>query len=276
MKLNELYLLIGLPDGVVALLNEYEEKRTCEIPPEINVKLFCRQTWADGVEELKAFLGDDPYSMKILWEQLNFVCTYSYEEYVKRGISMEIFKDTFGFITRFVAGTKDADNKYRYDWAWWFQRQVTLQEFRIGSLEYEFVEEENHRTIEVHIPADADMAFGALCKSVRDFIIFESKYMPEWRSVAITTNTWMIMPELEEFLPADSKILGFKSLFDIDSVDYEQTWYMGWIFPGYSKIDQSLPERTTLHRKLKEHLLSGKRFGIASGHLVIDRIDICM
>ena len=82
------------------------------------------------------------------------------------------------------------------------------------------------------------------------------------------------MPELEEFLPAGSKILGFKSLFEIDSVDYEQSWYMGWIFPGYSKIDQNLPERTTLHRKLKEHLMSGKKFGIASGHLVIDRIEM--
>lgn len=110
MTLSELYLLIGLPDGVIAQLNEYEENRTSEIPPEIKEKLFCRQTWAGGVEKLKAFLGEDSYSMKILWEQLNLVCTYSYEEYVKRGISMEIFKDTFGFITRFVAGTKDTDN----------------------------------------------------------------------------------------------------------------------------------------------------------------------
>ena len=33
MTLSELYLLIGLPDGVIAQLNEYEENRTCEIPP---------------------------------------------------------------------------------------------------------------------------------------------------------------------------------------------------------------------------------------------------
>jgi len=32
--------------------------------------------------------------------------------------------------------------------------------------------------------------------------------------------------------------------------------------------------RFTLHRKLKEHLMSGKKFGIASGHLVIDRIEM--
>ena len=39
MTLSELYLLIGLPDGVIAQLNEYEENRTCEIPLDIKEKL---------------------------------------------------------------------------------------------------------------------------------------------------------------------------------------------------------------------------------------------
>ena len=43
---------------------------------------------------------------------------YSYEEYQKRGISDDIFAATFGFMTRFVSGTKDANGKYKYDWAW--------------------------------------------------------------------------------------------------------------------------------------------------------------
>ena len=33
-----------------------------------------------------------------------------------------------------------------------------------------------------------------------------------------------------------------------------------------------LPEKTTLRRKLKEHMLSGKKFGIAKGHLVLERV----
>ena len=40
-------------------------------------KLFRRYAWEEGVKELQAFLGEDPYCMKILWEQLHFVCTYS-------------------------------------------------------------------------------------------------------------------------------------------------------------------------------------------------------
>lgn len=272
MTNKELYELLQLPEGVIEQLKEYEATRKGDIPSELRKKLFCRESWDAGVKELQVCLGEDTYCMNVLWEQLNLVASYSYEEYIKRGISLSVFADTFGFITRFVSATKDAEGKYKYDWAWWFQRQVTLQEFRIGSLEYEFVEKDNHREVEVHIPSDAAMSKEALCQSVKDFLEFEKTYMSDWLGVPITTDTWMLMPELEEFLPENSNILTFKHLFDIDSVDYEQTWYMGWIFPGYSVADENLPEKTTLHRKLKEHLLSGKKFGIAKGHLVLERV----
>lgn len=272
----ELYELIKLPIGVIEQLKQYESHRKSDIPSEIREKIFIRECWDEGIKELQAYLGEDPYGINILWEQLNLVCSYSYDEYIKRGIPISIFAATFGFVTRFVSGTKDTNGKYKYDWAWWLQRQITLQEFRIGSLEYEFVESNGHREIEVHIPSDANMSIEALSKSVMNFLDFVEKYMADWRNVAITTFTWMLMPELEEFLPKESNILMFKSLFDIDYVDYEQNWYMGWIFPGYSEVNENLPEKTTLHRKLKEHLLSGKKFGIAKGHLVLNRVYLAV
>ena len=272
MTVNELCRLIELPQGVMVQLQECESERKDDIPSDIKEKLFKRETWDKGIEELKTFLGEDPYSMKILWEQLHLTCTYAYEEYIRRCIPLSVFADSFGFVTRFVTSTKDINGKYSYHWAWWLQRQITLQEFRIGSLEYEFVEEGGQRRIEIHIPSDADMKLESLCRSVMDFVEFQKKYFTEWKGVQMVTDTWMIMPELEDFLPADSKILGFKGLFDIDSVDYGQTWYMGWIFPGYEEVNENLPEKTTLQRRLKEHLLSGKKFGIAYGHLVMDRV----
>lgn len=154
----------------------------------------------------------------------------------------------------------------------WDDGVKELQEFRIGSLEYEFVDTNGHREVEVHIPSDADMSYEALSKSVKDFLEFEKEYMQDWVGVPLTTLTWMIMPELEEFLEEGSNILTFRRLFDIEFVDYNQNWYMGWIFPGYSEVNEELPEKTTLHRRLKEHLLSGKRFGVAKGHLVLERV----
>lgn len=272
MNNKELYKELNFPEGLVAQLNDYENHRSKVISSELKERLFNREKWDEAVKELQTFLGDDSYHINILWEQLNFVSSYTYDEYVKKGISIEIFKATFGFITRFVNGTKDKDGKYHYEWAWWFQRQVTLQEFRIDSLEFEYIEAWGKKSIEIHIPSDADMKIEVLKASIRKFLEFTKTYYPDWQNVEICTDTWMIMPELEELLPVDSKILAFKHLFDIDHVDYEQSWWMGWIYPGYSEINESLPERTTLHRNLKAHLLSGKKFGIAKGHVVLERV----
>ena len=123
MTSKELYELIKLPEGVIEQLSQYENNRKGDIPAEIKEKLFPRESWDGGIKELQAYLGEDPYCINILWEQLNFVSSYTYEEYVKRGISLQVFADTFGFVTRFITGTKDATGKYKYDWAWWLQRQ---------------------------------------------------------------------------------------------------------------------------------------------------------
>lgn len=125
----------------------------------------------------------------------------------------------------------------------------------------------DEREIAVHIPADADMSRLSVQKSLSDFYDFRNKYYEDWKDVKLTCDTWMLMPELQDFLEENSNIVAFQKLFDIEYIDREATWYMGWIFPGYSEIDDKLPEKTLLQRRLKKHLLEGNKFGIAKGHI---------
>ena len=71
-------------------------------------------------------------------------------------------------------------------------------------MEYEFVDEENNRRIEIHIPSDANMELETLCKSVVDFLEFEKKYFPNWVGVDLVTETWMVMPELDLVLSSNN------------------------------------------------------------------------
>ena len=169
--------------------------------------------------------------------------------------------------TRFLKEHYDTFGTYRYVWAWWFPRQMSLAEFRIGALEYEFVDGAE-REIAVHIPSDADMSAESIKRSLRDFNEFRDKYFEEWKGVKLTCDTWMLMPELQQFLKEDSNIVAFQKLFEIDTIDREATWYMGWIFPGCEKADDNLPEKTLLQRELKKFLLEGNVFGIAKGHII--------
>lgn len=265
MKMIELLELLEIPNEVKLELSSYD-KANSKMTDSIAYKLLQRNLWDEGIKELQEILGEDPNGIKILWELLNIVADYSYKEYTKRDISENFFVATMKFCTRFLNEYYQTYNSYKFVWAWWFPRQISLKEFRIGALEYEFVDSEE-KEIAVHIPSDANLHKESVLQSLNDFFEFRKLYYPEWENVKLTCDSWMLMPELKELLGKDSNIVAFQNLFEIDSIDNDATWYMGWIFPGYEEINESLPEQTRLQRRMKEHLLAGKRFGIAKGHL---------
>lgn len=267
MEHIELYRLLDIPDEVVKQLAAYGSERNRNVPDAVIDKILERSKWDEGIKELQEFLQDDPDGFKILWELLDIVRRYSYEEYKKRNISMDIFTATMKFCTRFLNEHYRTYQTYKFVWAWWLPREISLNEYRIGALEYEFVDAEE-REIAVHIPSDADLRKESVAQSLLAFHEFRKQYYPEWESVTLTCDTWMLVPDLKELLPEDSNVIAFQNLFEIDQVNHDETWYFGWIFPGINTVDESLPEKTTLQRNLKKYLLDGKKLGIAKGHLV--------
>lgn len=263
---SALYEILELPQEVVDSLNAYEAERMTELPDDLYRKLFVREQWEEGVKELQSYLGDDPMGMKILWEQLHIVCQYTYGEYVKRGFSEDIFVATMKFCTRFLYEHHATWGTFKYVWAWWFPRQMTVQEFRIGALEYELVDGQE-REIAVHIPSDADMKPDSIQASLSAFNTFRETCFADWKDVKLTCDSWMLVPELRELLGESSRIVAFQRLFEIDQIDREATWFLGWIYPGHDIVDENLPEKTSLQRQLKKYLLAGNKFGIAKGHL---------
>lgn len=267
MKTMELVRLLDIPEEVEKQLADYENSREIIIPDDLISRILERSQWDDSIKKLQELLGDDPAGIKILWELLHIVSTYSYEEYGKRGIPDDIFIATMKFCTRYLREHDKHFGEYKFKEAWWFPRQISLCEYRIGALEYEFVDGEE-REIAIHIPADADMRKESVARSLEEFEQFKKRYYPQWENVSMTCDTWMLMPELKEFLGEDSNIIAFQDLFEIDIVNHDATWYRNWIFPGAGSVDTDLPEDTTLQRSLKKYLLAGNKFGVAKGHLV--------
>lgn len=81
-------------------------------------------------------------------------------------------------------------------------------------------------------------------QSIRDFYVFRKEYFEDWDNVPLSCDSWLLSPALEELLDNDSNILNFQKLFKLESVDYDNVWYMGWVFPGYDSADENLPECT--------------------------------
>lgn len=230
-------------------------------------KLYSSNTWDEGIAQLQEFFGEDEYGMKILTCILN--CTlYTYELYETKGISKHIFIDTVKFIPRFLERYKQIHGFYGFVWAWWFPRQLSLHEFRIGDLEYELKYEGDIPQIYIHIPSDANISKDHLCASYFELKEFLNKYFTQYINADLYCDSWLLSPALKLLLPSSSNILYFQNSFEIIRVDEQSNAFLEWIYLRNDLPYDDLPESTSLQRALKTYLLQGGKIGWTFGKLI--------
>lgn len=266
MALEEVCESICLPDQmkrkVFDFAGEFDEKT---IKP-FSAALYDPSTWEKGVKELTGVLGDDPDGSKMLTYML-LRAVETHREYEKRGISETIFTDTIKFCTRFIEEHYEVYGTYAFTWGWWFPRQISLREFRIGALEYEMIEQEEKKIINIHIPADADMRHDSLRKSYEDAREFFAKYFPEYGLSDMVCDSWLLSPVLAKLLLKNSNIVGFQKAFDLIRVDDTNDSSIRWVYGRTDIPIHELPEHTSLQKKIKACLLEGGSIGAAYGRL---------
>lgn len=266
MTLKELCELLELNSEVIQKIIEIDASYDHNKISDIWKKLYFRDSWDEGIATLKTEFEEDVDGMKILTCLLN-CALYTYEIYEKRNIPKHIFIDTMKFIPRFLETYKQAYGYYSFIWAHWFPRQLSLQEFRIGELEYEFICEGDECRISLHIPSDAQLKKEYLHTSYSEFKDFVNVFFPKFKDAKVYCNSWLLAPALQNFLSEDSNILYFQNCFDPLKVDEDSLGFMQWLFLKKELPIHELPEETSLQRAVKSHLIAGKKVGVAHGIL---------
>lgn len=266
MNLQEVCYCISLPDQmkrkVLDFASVFDERTTASFTDA----LYNPSTWEKAVKDIAVALGDDPDGSKMLAFML-LRAVEAHKEYGRRGIDETIFTDTMKFCTRFVEEHYKVYGTYAFVWGWWFPRQLSLHEFRIGALEYEMIEKEDKKLINIHIPADADMRRESLRKSYEDARVFFAKYYPEYGQSDMVCDSWLLSPVLAELLPEDSNIVRFQKTFDLIRIDETNDSSIRWVYGRTDLPIHDLPGRTSLQQKIKTRLLEGGSIGAAYGKL---------
>lgn len=261
--MEQLCRKIKMPNEVTQKLVEIHS--TLEVFPCLDL-LMQEETWPEGLEQLKADAGEDPGGMKRLCCMLR--CALNAKaEYDRSGIPEEIYIDTMAAFSRFVREHMDSFGCYGFNRFFWTTRQVSCKLFRIGQLEYELTTLDGAPVVSLHIPTDVDLRPEILRPSVQEGLAQLYRIFPEYAPKAVYCHSWLLSPQLKEFLPEDSNILRFQEMFDIDPEEIPGTDVLLWVFKNPKLPKEDYPENTSLQRKLKQFFLSGGQFLEGKGYL---------
>ncbi len=272
MELRELYEKIELQPEMVEQLVQIEKEFDFTKVDKLLQKMLQADTTEQAYTELADCLKEDKGNMKMLYCQLE-CARRTYETYQELQISEKIYIDTMKCFTRFAKECKKKNGAYFFDRSWWTYRQISMQLFRIGVLEYELCKKEGIKRISVHIPSDADFRKEQVEASFLKAKEFLRKFYKEYENVEFFCESWLLSPYLEQLLPKESNILNFQKRFEITKVYEEPKDFLEWLFQCSNNvvygeenvIYEQLPEDTSLQRKAKQWLLQGRKIGVAYG-----------
>ena len=253
---------IGMPEEVTRILLELD--RTLTLPDCSG--LLREESWQESLDALRAELGEDPGGFRHLWVMLRCALA-DREKFWDLGLSDRIYVDTMACFSRFVREHRESYGSYGFDREWWTVRQISCRLFRIGQLEYELTALDGAPVISLHIPTDVDFSMELLKQSLVEARELLERAFPEYRNAPMYCRSWLLSPNLKELLPESSRILAFQELFDIIPVEVECKGILVWVFKNPRLPYDRLPEDTSLQRKLKAFLLSGRCFVDGKGYL---------
>ncbi|MGN0399864.1 MAG: acyltransferase domain-containing protein [Blautia sp.] len=265
MELQELYQWIELQPEIIEKLKQSEKE----------VDLFSIKEQLDGLmdiqsaplayESLRELFQDDKEHIKMLYCQLE-CARRIYARYREKNIPHVYFTDTMKCFSRFIAECGKKNGSFLFDRGWWTYRQISMNLFRIGELEYQFREYEGENVIALHIPSDADFSKERVDASLEEASDFFRRFYSEYKYDKYICNSWLLSQELSPFLSEKSNIRDFQQRFDIVKESREDREFIEWLFQ--KPVDTSygeLPEITGLQKKIKRLLLNNGTVGSACG-----------
>ena len=133
---------------------------------------------------------------------------------------------------------------------------------------YELGRLQHHRgegAIWLHIPESGPMTPEAISASLDEARAFFPRHFPDERYTAFSCGSWLLDPQLREYLPEDSNIIRFQSRFELEPYEEAEgidadVEVLRFVFRTLSTPLDRLPRRTALQRAVIDHLRAGRHW----------------
>ncbi|MFJ5985965.1 acyltransferase domain-containing protein [Lentzea sp. NPDC092896] len=172
--------------------------------------------------------------------------------------------DRQGWLVRHFRGTLFRLGRLQFDRA-----VLTIDEYQAES---DDGPKDGTPVLEVHIPGDGPMTPEACDESFRRARPFFTAHFPDESYEYGTCRSWLLDPQLADFLPESSNIVRFQRLWSLfgptPDCDSDVLEFVHHLPPGTGDL-ATLPQDTTLQRAIVSHLQSGGHWRQGCGWLAL-------
>lgn len=206
--------------------------------------------------------------------------------YEEMGIAETVFWNTFEDLRYKVLECKEVHGVWGNFVSFWYPIFYTCDIFKLGRLEYENTTYDREQPYEknglvlkkgdpvksIHIPSSGEPFDEATrmisYRKAYDFFREELHGGP----LVCICDSWLLHPSTLQILKPASNIVSFSRDFDLISHRDEDSFHDAWRVFGkeYEVPLSQLPERSSMQRAFKRHLLAGGKTGEGLGILVFD------
>lgn len=154
---------------------------------------------------------------------------------------------------------------------WRFPLHVPIDTDTIGNDVTELRPSPGALALDVHIPESGGPLSPAACSEsfaqARDFF---ARYFPEEKYRFAWCASWLLDPQLANYLPPTSNIVCFQRRFHlVAGGSNSDQGIMRFVFRRVAPSLDELPQRTALERAVVSHLRAGQHWQVRSGWLVL-------
>ncbi|MGI5453944.1 acyltransferase domain-containing protein [Streptomyces sp. CA-249302] len=201
-----------------------------------------------------------------------------------RGVPDEVSRHTLADLGRNMAVHRRRHGVPGVQAPWWLVHHFRGELYQLGRLQFERARH-GERTARMIAGAGLDVTSGMPCLNLHipDYLgplspracdrslalaaEFLARHFPEEKYRAALCHSWLLDPQLKEYLPADSNILRFQERFrlarrDAEPADAEPVQF---VFGDPGLAVASLPRRTAVERAVGDHLRAGGHWYVGHG-----------
>ncbi|MGI8881690.1 MAG: acyltransferase domain-containing protein [Jatrophihabitans sp.] len=159
----------------------------------------------------------------------------------------------------------------------WFTLHQRGVIYRLGRLQFNQQRSDGHPVLGTHIPEWGGPLSPRACgDSLRQARRFFAAHFPGFDPTHAACSSWLLDPQLAEYLPATSNIVAFQRMFRLLDAEPEPVTdgrtpgdrsVLEFVFRSPGTALDELPQRTTLQRAAVAHLMNGRHWAQRSGSL---------